>query len=376
MSQPFPFIIQGANITVVIGSTPFTISKSHITYAQVLEAIKAGDWDKVKEIVDPVKVVLKFGQGNVTIDGEQLLWKGRELNTGLATRMIAMLQEGFDIKPMASFMENLMSNPSKRAVDELYGFLEKNNLPITPDGHFLAYKRVRDNYFDVHSGTMDNSVGKIVEMERNEVDDNKDRTCSAGLHFCSHSYLGHFSGDRVVIVKINPRDVVSIPSDYNDSKGRACRYEVIGEVGNNPDDGTEFTKPVQSNANSVTVEDTWEWDADGTEDDFVNDSWTDADNCEDDLIELNVTMEPKKGSGMFFRGYHDGYNGPKFDPQAQTATGAKFYTEGYEKGEHDGACGLTPAYVYVSSAVTPTVQVAAAINPLSATAWPFPKGDK
>lgn len=365
----YPYIVQGNNITVVIGSTPFTISKSHITYTQVLEAIKAGDWDKVKEIVDPVKVVLKFGQGNVTIDGEQLLWKGRELNTGLATRMIAMLQEGFDIKPMASFMENLISNPSKRAVDELYGFLEKNNLPITPDGHFLAYKRVRDNYFDVHSGTMDNSVGKIVEMERNEVDDNKDRTCSAGLHFCSHSYLGHFSGDRVVIVKINPRDVVSIPSDYNDSKGRACRYEVIGEVGNNPDDGTEFTKPVQSNANSVTVEDTWAWDADGTEDDFVDDSWTD--DC-DDEEDIDVVLEPKKGSGMFFRGYDDGYNGRKFDPQAQTATGAKFYTEGYEKGESD----VHPQYVYVPSAVTPTVQVAAAINPLSATAWPFPKGDK
>jgi hypothetical protein len=313
--------------------------------------------------------------------------------------MISMLQEGFDVTPMANFMENLFSNPSKRAVDELYGFLEKNSLPITPQGHFLAYKRVRANYTDCHTGTMDNSVGRVVEMERNAVDDDKDRTCSAGLHFCSHSYLGHFSGDRVVIVKINPRDVVSIPSDYNDSKGRACRYEVIGEVGNNPDDGTEFTKPVQSNANSVTVEDTWEWDADGTEDDFVDDSWTDADNCEDDLIELNVTMEPKKGSGMFFRGYHDGYYGPKFDPQAQTATGAKFYTEGYEKGEHDGACGLTPAYVYVPPAtVTPTVQVASQLpdgwsrdadgklNLPPGTvfkaqsgpdgAWPFPKSDK
>jgi hypothetical protein len=189
MSQSYPYIVQGNNITVVIGSTPFTISKSHITYPQVLEAIKAGDWERVKEIVDPVKVVLQFGQGNVTIDGEQLFWKGRELNTGLAARMITMLQEGFDIAPMANFMENLMSNPSKRAVDELYSFLEKNNLPITPDGSFLAYKRIRADYTDCHTGTMDNSVGKVVEMERNEVDDNRDRTCSAGLHFCSQSYL-------------------------------------------------------------------------------------------------------------------------------------------------------------------------------------------
>jgi hypothetical protein len=394
MSQPFPFIIQGNNITVVIGSTPFTISKSHITYPQVLEAIKAGDWERVKEIVDPVKVVLKFGQGNVSIEGEQLSWKGKPLHSSLATRMISMLQEGFDVKPMANFMENLFSNPSKRAVDELYSFLEKNNLPITPCGSFLAYKRVRHNYTDCHTGTMDNSVGQVVEMERNEVDDNKDRTCSAGLHFCSHSYLGHFGGDRVVIVKINPRDVVSIPSDYNDAKGRACRYEVIGEVGNNPDDGVEFTRPVQTNANSVQTPDTWNWDADGVDefDDMVDDSYDyDADGDED-LVELDITTEPKRGSGMFFRGYDDGYAGRKFDPQAQTPTGGRFYTDGYEKGADDRDWGLPPAYVYVPGTpsgwtrhpdgkVSPpsgTVFTAqtADVKASAPAAWPFPKGDK
>ena len=160
--------------------------------------------------------------------------------------MIQMLQEGFSIEPMVLFMENLMSNPSKRSVLELYGFLEKSNLPITPDGHFLAYKKVRDNYLDCHSGTMDNSVGKVLEMERNEVDDDKDRTCSSGLHFCSISYLNCFGGERTMILKINPRDVVSIPSDYNDAKGRTCRYEVIGELNVAPEDA--FTKPVQETA--------------------------------------------------------------------------------------------------------------------------------
>jgi hypothetical protein len=161
-----------------------------------------------------------------------------------------MLTEDFPIEPLVLFMENLMSNPSKRAVDELYGFLEKNSLPITPEGHFLAYKKIRDDYKDIYSGTMDNSVGQVLEMERNGVDDDKDRTCSSGLHFCSESYLPHFGtghGNRVVILKINPRDVVSIPSDYNNAKGRACRYEVIGEL--NVDASDAFTAPVQVSAN-------------------------------------------------------------------------------------------------------------------------------
>jgi len=244
----YPFVIQGSNVTVVIGNKPHTISKTHITYQRVVDAIKAGDWDQVKEIIDPKKVVLNYGQGHVSIQGEKLFWKGEELNGELARRMVAMLQEGFDVSPFVAFMENLFRNPSKRAVDELYGFLEKNNLPLTPDGHFLAYKKVRDNFMDVHSGTMDNSVGRIVEMERNKVDDNKDNTCSTGLHFCGMSYLTHFGGERTVIVKINPADVVSIPSDYNGAKGRACRYEVIGELGVEPEQA--FTAPVQENANT------------------------------------------------------------------------------------------------------------------------------
>lgn len=243
----YPYIVQGANIVVVIDNKSHTISKTHITYDRVLSAIKAGDWQAVKDFIEPKKVVLNYGKGNVSVHGESLYWKGKELNTGLAARMIQMLQEGFPIEPMVNFMENLMANPSKRAVDELYGFLEKGNLPITPDGHFLAYKKVRANYKDVHSGKFDNSVGQIVTMERNEVDDNRNQTCSAGLHFCSLSYLSSFGGERTMILKINPRDVVSIPSDYNDAKGRCCKYEVIGEVDNGTPENA-FTDSVQTNS--------------------------------------------------------------------------------------------------------------------------------
>ena len=251
----FPYLIQGNNIVIVIGNKSHTISKTHITYTKVLEAIKAQDWDLIPDIIEPKKVVLNYGQGNVSIQGDTFFWKGQEMHNALTSRMVQMLTEDFPIEPLVLFVENLMDNPSRRAVQELYGFLEKNSLPITPDGHFLAYKKVRDDYKDIHSGTMDNSVGQIVEMERNAVDDDKDRTCSTGLHFCSESYLPHFGtgpGNRVVILKINPRDVVSIPSDYNDSKGRACRYEVIDEL--EVDAGDAFTAPVQVTANDYDTD--------------------------------------------------------------------------------------------------------------------------
>lgn len=324
----YPYLIQGNNVVVVIGNVSHTISKTHITYPQVVAAIKAQDWDLVKDIIEPKKVVLSYGKGNVSIEGEQLFWKGKELNNGLAVRIIQMLQEGFPIEPMVLFMENLMSNPSKRSVNELYGFLEKSNLPITPDGHFLAYKKVRADYKDCHSGTMDNSVGKVLEMERNEVDDDKDRTCSSGLHFCSISYLSQFGGERTVILKINPRDVVSIPSDYNDAKGRTCRYEVIGELNVNPEDA--FTSSVQETAVGSQP--------------------------------IPKVPATKKGSTPFYRGYTDGYEGNEYAESIIGFDNSKNYEEGFDKGSDDNQAGRNPRYQYMAPGTV--------LN--TSSSWPFP----
>lgn len=243
----FPYLIQGKNIVVTIGSNCHTINSTHISYEKIKEAIKANDWTAVQDLIEPKKVILNYGSGNIAIQGDKMFWKGTEFHNSLADRVISMYQEGFPIEPMIAFMENLMSNPSKRAVDELYGFLEKGKLPITPDGHFLAYKMVRDDYKDCHSGTFDNSVGQVVEMERNQVDDDKNRTCSSGLHFCSREYLNNFGGERIMILKINPRDVVSIPADYNDTKGRCSRYEVVDEIDKEKADAA-FSQTVQKSA--------------------------------------------------------------------------------------------------------------------------------
>lgn len=242
----FPFLIQGDNITIVIDNVPHTVNRTHVTFDKVRDAVRAGDWELVRDIIEPKKAVINYGRGNVSIHNDEVFWRGLLMNGALAERMLDMLREGFPVDPLVNFMDNLMANPSNRAVTELYGFLEKCNLPITEDGCFLAYKKVRDDYLDCHSATIDNSVGQVVSMPRNQVNDNCNETCSSGLHFCSQEYLNHFRGSRVMILKINPADVVSIPTDYDDSKGRCCRYEVIGELGVRPEDA--FVEPVQSNA--------------------------------------------------------------------------------------------------------------------------------
>lgn len=237
----FPYIMQGKNLVIVIDNQPHTVGEGHICYEKILEAIKAADWDQVRELVNPREVLMNFAQGNVKIQDDRFYWQDQEMHLAISDRMISMLKEGFDVTPLVNFMDKVMQNPSYRSVQELYGFLENNDLPITPDGDFLAYKKVRADYLDCHTGTILNSVGSQVKMQRNQVNDNAQETCSAGLHFCSLAYLQHFSGPRTMILKINPRDVVSIPSDYNNSKGRCCAYEVIAELGVRPEDAFKKT---------------------------------------------------------------------------------------------------------------------------------------
>jgi hypothetical protein len=100
----------------------------------------------------------------------------------------------------------------------------------------IAYKIVTDDYRDIYTKTFDNSIGQTVSVSRNEVDEDPDRTCSYGLHVCGTKYLPHYGtatgggSDRVMVVKVHPKDFVAIPRDYNCSKARVCEYRVVGQV--------------------------------------------------------------------------------------------------------------------------------------------------
>lgn len=231
-NERFPFNVTPSSLTVMIDGKTHTLTEdSHVNYAKIREALKQKDFEAVRELIDVATSINVFGEGKVVVKDGVIYYGDLALHNSLTTRILQQMEEGFDVDPMVKFLENLMQNPSKRAVDELYSFLEQNALPITEDGYFVAYKRVTTDFKDFYTRKMDNSVGKLVQMARNQVNDDKDQTCSQGLHFCSLEYLPHYycGQGRVVILKINPRDVVSIPTDYNNAKGRACEYLVLEE---------------------------------------------------------------------------------------------------------------------------------------------------
>jgi hypothetical protein len=229
------FTIGRSTITVFLDGQIHTVDQSHVNHSVLLSELRKDSEDRDLNTIRPLVSIRRYIEatsfGDVTIDGDAVSYKGEVITGYLATRMLEILQQGVGIEPWALFMGNLMKNPSEAARNELYRWLEHAKMPITPDGHFIAFKKVRKDYTDCHTGMFDHSVGNIIEMDRGLCNPDRHKHCSTGFHFCSVSYLVRFRGERVLAMKINPRDVTAIPAD-DTAKGRTCRYESVAELQN------------------------------------------------------------------------------------------------------------------------------------------------
>lgn len=230
-----PKIETSESLTFFLDNKSHTVRKDVKNYADIAKLVEDENLDQLRFIFSTEDSVEAYTNGEVSIKDNVVFYKGKELHNAAARRIIDLMRAGKKFDYMKKFLENLLQNPSQTAIDELYLFLESGNIPITPDGHFLAYRKVDNQYLSYHrnrdGSRNSNKPGETVEMKREDVDPTRSNTCSHGLHFCSFSYLNAYHGGqgRVVIVKINPANVVSIPSDYRNAKGRTWKYEVIAE---------------------------------------------------------------------------------------------------------------------------------------------------
>lgn len=233
-----PYNITPDSITVFCkGRIHTVLSDRRTEYEELAEHLRGGEHDPevIENLANREVYVSKkvTGVHGVEVKNGSVYYNGDPIHSTLTEKLLRLLDEGFDVTPWVNFLGRLMLNPSYRSREALYDFLEHFNAPITPDGKFIAFKRIRKDWTDVHTGKFDNSIGKLVQMPRHMVDDDNSRTCSAGLHVCADEYLSGFatgSGYRTVVVEVCPSDVVSVPYDYNFSKMRCCEYRVLHEI--------------------------------------------------------------------------------------------------------------------------------------------------
>lgn len=228
--QTVKYTVTNDSVSLMWGGQLVSAKRGAANFEGLRKAVLAHDWKEVPHHLGADTSLERWAKGRFKVLNGQISYNGDALPADLALRITDMASLGQDPTGLMKFWENLQQNPSHRSVEQLWRFLANSGHPITNDGHFLAYKSVRTDFRDHHSGTIENKPGTVIRMERNKISDDPNQTCHFGLHVGSLEYVNNFGGygSRIVIVKVNPRDVVCVPVDYSSQKMRVCEYAVVG----------------------------------------------------------------------------------------------------------------------------------------------------
>lgn len=218
-------------INIIADGKTYTADSTHESFRKALDLCIAGDVLKALGLINVAKGVSSYAGGNIEIKNDTVFFKGMEVGNSVVTRIIESMHDNKPFHQWVRFLEKLLANPNKRVINELYKFLDAKDIVVNDEGDVVAYRRVRNDYKDFHSGTVLYKIGTDVKMDRSKCDESS-ATCSRGLHLCSKSYLPQFHGGsgKILECTVSPTDIVSIPSDYNSAKMRTCKMFVKREL--------------------------------------------------------------------------------------------------------------------------------------------------
>lgn len=250
MSKPHigDFTITSQSVTVIVSGEPITTRRTSANFeplsaaclalggaraANDTQAISAAEVAICKAL-DIASAVSNWNEGTwFEVQGDQITYQREPVDPTLTKRILDLVAQGQNPMGIARFWLRLMANPSPRSTGQLYAFMQHIGIPIICvddpryDGCFLAYKGVTSEYLDCHTETINNRPGQEPSMLRSGISDDPDRPCHRGLHVGALEYARGF-GERVVIVMVDPKDVVCIPYDSSHQKMRVCKYRVVG----------------------------------------------------------------------------------------------------------------------------------------------------
>lgn len=272
--------------TVVVNNKSYQFDPSHDKYDKLVECVKEDEAEIFVNLMEKGRVITSWSDGKFVVNEGVLTYDGESIHPVLANRVLEMIEQEFDYLPMLNFIEKLYKNVSMRSVVELYNFLEHKFLPITSDGCFIAYKGVsrysgsgskdrlnrsliEGDFVDKYTNkSYRNNIGDINTMTRRNVNDDANIGCAEGLHVGSLEYARDYAcGGPVVLCKVDPSNVVSVPHDCNCQKVRVSEYEVVGVYENQV-----FDRAVES---QYDAEDSYyeDEDEDDLEDPYAGDGW-------------------------------------------------------------------------------------------------------
>lgn len=188
---------------------------------------------------------------SLSIRDGHIFFGDNRLEETLATHMMSLLDEENvpkDEKMWRSyvkFLDNLHQNADEDIRKQLFRWMEYENkagngFGITEDGCLVGYKGCGGTVLEPmskftgfaivdgeeYNGHIPNRVGSVVQMPRSAVQNDPSVGCSVGLHVGTRDYAVQWA-PVLLLVKVNPRDVVSVPYECDSQKMRVCEYTVL-----------------------------------------------------------------------------------------------------------------------------------------------------
>lgn len=262
-------------LTAFVNGNLYVVDSSHPNFDKILKGVLEDDINE--DLFDlSVAVQNKFQplSERVSVLGGQVYFDGDQIDGAVTRQIVRFLDEGHSFEPLVNFLEKVSANPEPHSREQLYVWLENHDITIASDGDILAFKGVNFDgkvYTSTHSGPaivngvkvngyVPQVVGDTVEMPRSTVTHDPSNACSSGLHVGTHSYAAGFGAHKLT-VRVNPRDVVSVPTDGGGAKIRVCRYKVVdvaphsdydsGYVDDYDEDDDTVEMPVVAKANGL-----------------------------------------------------------------------------------------------------------------------------
>lgn len=241
----------GSNISVFVpGHDPQVAHSSHPNFDAILDGVLSGDV-RVIELFDVAQAAANRFERiteRITTANGNLYFDGVEIHNTLATQVTRFMKDGVeDWIPLVKFFEHVQNNPNDHSRSQLFDWLDRRDFTITQDGMIVGYKGVAKNgngeFVSVHSGQaivngvvhkgqIPNPIGAVIEMPRDQVVHDPSKGCHRGLHVGTYDFAKSYAHGAMLEVHVNPRDVVSVPTDSDWAKVRTCRYRVVRVIDN------------------------------------------------------------------------------------------------------------------------------------------------
>lgn len=226
------------NVTVFADGQMYVADQTHPNIKRIVEAVSNGV-QNVANLFDSTNTINRaLKPYNVEVRGGSVYHNNEKVDNSITRAILRISRTGQAYDGLARFLDNVMQNPSAHSREQLYDWLRDRNFTLTSDGCFIAYKGVSPDMRSIssgvasvngieHRGNIPNNVGDVITMPRSDVQHDPSVGCHQGLHVGTWEYASNFGTGPTLKIKVNPADVVSVPTDCSWQKMRVCRYEVL-----------------------------------------------------------------------------------------------------------------------------------------------------